>query len=61
MSAIGSLNNAVVASLLKTTSDGVEGMAVGATLLKQATNMDKSLVQELLPEPPHNGRVNIRA
>ncbi len=40
---------------------GTENIAVTATLLKQATNADKQMLQELLPEPPHNGRLNIRA
>jgi hypothetical protein len=50
-------NGAVLGSLLKASS---ENIAVGAALLKQASNADKQMVQELLP-PPSSGRLDIRA
>ncbi len=51
-------NGVVLGSLLKTSS---ENIAVGAALLKQASNADKHMVQDLLPPPPPSGRLDIRA
>ncbi len=51
-------SSAVTGSILKAAS---ENIAVGATLLKRTSDADKQLVQELLPPPPHNGQLDIRA